>query len=133
MRVGMLTLVGLLLVGQAELGSANPGGGPCAQIRAICEQAGFVTAGGRKGLGLLSDCIRPIMEGGHQPRRSAQPLPDIDPQIVAACKAHNPSFGIAHKSAPLPSAQSPTASPEEVDPANSGAAPPAEQRPPPAK
>jgi hypothetical protein len=33
------------------------------------------------------------MQGSAQPRRASKPLPQIDPQLVAACKAVNPNFG----------------------------------------
>src|SRR5262245_17278773 len=60
----------------------------CAQIVAACRQAGFVNNGAKMGVGILVDCIRPIMVG--TPRRvmqgSMKPLPQIDPQVVAACK-----------------------------------------------
>jgi hypothetical protein len=39
----------------------------------------------------MSDCIRPIMLG--TPKRQATALPQIDPQIVAACKERDPNFG----------------------------------------
>jgi len=29
-----------------------------------------------------------------QRRRASKPLPQIDPQLVAACKARNPNFGL---------------------------------------
>jgi hypothetical protein len=36
---------------------------PCAQIAAACRQAGFVPNGAKMGLGIMLDCIRPIMIG----------------------------------------------------------------------
>jgi len=132
MRVTIPALAGLLLAGQAELASAQSAAGPCGQIRAICEQAGFVTGGVRTGMGLMGDCIRPIMQGGHQPRRAAQPLPAVDPQIVAACKARNPSFGMARKS--KPGAEPPAANPDEGQPpadAGEGQPPPEQPAAPP--
>ena len=41
------------------------------------------------------DCVRPIMQNKPQPLSATQPLPQIDPQLVAACKANNPDFGQA--------------------------------------
>jgi hypothetical protein len=67
---------------------------PCAQIREACAAAGFVPNGANMGLGILVDCVRPIMAGTPQRRRAAKPLPDIDPQVVAACKSRNPNFGM---------------------------------------
>jgi hypothetical protein len=71
------------------------GQGPCAQIRAACEQAGFAQGAAREGNGILADCVRPIMQGTPQPRRANLPLPQVDPQLVDACKERNPGFGEA--------------------------------------
>jgi hypothetical protein len=59
----------------------------CAAIRALCEQAGFVRGGARTGDGLFVDCIAPIIQQTPQPPRASRPLPKIDPQLVADCKA----------------------------------------------
>jgi hypothetical protein len=69
-------------------------GGPCAQIRTVCAQAGFVPNGANIGVGMVVDCIRPIMAGTPQRPRSTKPLPQIDPQVVIACKNQNPNFGM---------------------------------------
>src|SRR5712691_8582438 len=45
------------------------------------------------GNGLWVDCINPIMEGRAQRSTATKPLPQVDPHIVAACKASNPRFG----------------------------------------
>ena len=66
--------------------------GPCAQIMAACKQAGFVPNGAKTGAGLAVDCIRPIMVG--KQLQGTKPLPQIDPQVVAACKQQNPNFGM---------------------------------------
>jgi class 3 adenylate cyclase len=66
---------------------------PCRHIRLACEQAGFVFGALRDGSGLQVDCVRPIMRGTPQPRTASRPLPQIDPQIVDACRARNPMFG----------------------------------------
>jgi class 3 adenylate cyclase len=68
---------------------------PCVQIRLVCEQAGFVQGAARDGNGIQIDCILPIMLGTRQPRWAIKPLPAIDPQVVAACKARHPTFGDA--------------------------------------
>jgi hypothetical protein len=49
---------------------AAPRQGPCAEIRAACEQAGFVQGSARAGDGLFLDCIAPVMRGTPQPRRA---------------------------------------------------------------
>jgi hypothetical protein len=78
----------LPLIAQAE----NPG--PCKQITAACENAGFT-----QGHGLQRDCIAPIMQGT-QPPKSATPLPVVAPNLVAACKAKNPNFGQGNRIMP---------------------------------
>jgi len=67
---------------------------PCAQIRASCTEAGFVPNGANMGIGIVVDCIRPIMAGTPQRKRATKPLPQIDPQVVVACKNLNPNFGM---------------------------------------
>jgi hypothetical protein len=62
-------------------------------------QAGFVPQGARAGDGLVVDCIRPIMQGIPQPQRAAKPLPAVDPQLVEACRAQNPNFGMPNQAA----------------------------------
>ena len=68
--------------------------GPCAKIRAACIQAGFVPNGANMGVGVIADCIRPIIAGTPQRGRTTKPLPQIDPQVVVACKNQNPNFGM---------------------------------------
>ena len=75
----------------------------CAEIRAACKQAGFERGRAKTGEGIFVDCIAPIMRGTPQPRRASKPLPQINPQLVADCKAQNPNFGQGNRNAPLPS------------------------------
>jgi hypothetical protein len=63
---------------------------PCAQIRAACTQV---------------DCIRPIIAGNLQRKRATKPLPQIDPQVVVACKNQNPNFGMGGGAKAQPSGQ----------------------------
>lgn len=79
--------------------------GACAQIRAACTQAGFVPNGVNMGIGIFVDCIRPIIAGTPQRSRAAQPLPQIDPQVVIACKNQNPNFGMGGRATPQPGGQ----------------------------
>ena len=67
--------------------------GPCQQIMAACRQAGFLEKGASTGVGLAVDCVRPIVQGTAQRPKASKPLPQVDPQIVAACKTSNPNFG----------------------------------------
>jgi hypothetical protein len=78
---------------------------PCALIRAACTQAGFVPNGANMGVGIVVDCIRPIIAGTPQRNRATKPLPQIDPQVVAACKNQNPNFGTGGRATPQPAGQ----------------------------
>jgi hypothetical protein len=84
-------LIGLTAV--AAQAQQPKGDGPCRQIRAACEQAGFKQGGAKEGSGLLVDCVRPIVQGT-PPRPNALALPQVDPQLVEACKQRNPNLGM---------------------------------------
>ena len=85
-------LVNLLLTQATQSAPTQPvPWHPCAKIAHACTQAGFVPNGAKSGLGIISDCIRPIMLGTTS--RQATALPQIDPQIVVACKERDPNFG----------------------------------------
>jgi hypothetical protein len=110
----------------------------CAAIRAACEQAGFVQGGARTGDGLFVDCIAPIIRQTPQPPRASRPLPKIDLQLVADCKAQNPNLGQRNappSQAAQPPAQSsplPRAAIPQVAPAQQRNAPPSQAVVPPA-
>jgi len=98
-----LTLVGLLVV-LAQPAQLTPTQAaatqtvrwhPCAQITAACTRAGFAHYGAKMGFGMAVDCVRPIMFGTPQRKQATKALPQIDPQVVAACKKRNPNFGKA--------------------------------------
>jgi hypothetical protein len=72
---------------------AKRAGGACRQIAAACRNAGFVPGGRSTGNGLQGDCVAPIMQGKPQRPKATKPLPQVDPETVAACKAENPDFG----------------------------------------
>jgi len=103
LTVTALSVAGLVSQSAAQQGlSATPPPaspaqqGPCEQIMAACRQAGFVQGGAKTGAGLQVDCVRPVMQGGtFQRPKASKALPEVDPQIVAACKARNPNFGQA--------------------------------------
>jgi len=86
---------------------------PCARIRDACLAAGFTQGGARQGTGLQVDCVRPIMEGTAQPGKASNPLPLVDPQVVAACTAAKARFG-----------SGPTQSPQPQDQQSPGSVPP---------
>jgi hypothetical protein len=94
---------------------------PCAALRQVCVQAGFVPQGARAGEGLVIYCIRPLMQGIPQPRRAAKPLPAVDPQLVEACRAQNPNFGMANAAQQQRGPQQP---PPGVQPPPQSAQPP---------
>jgi len=66
---------------------------PCARITAACTRAGFAHYGAKMGFGMAVDCIRPIMFGTPQRKQATKALPQIDPQVVAACRKRDPNFG----------------------------------------
>jgi len=82
------------------LAQQQPPPRPCAAIRQVCLQAGFVRNGARAGEGLVIDCIRPIMQGMPQRVRASKPLPALDPALIEACRAQNPNFGMGNAQAP---------------------------------
>jgi hypothetical protein len=90
-RVRFTLCAAAIAIGSAISPQAASAQGPCAQIKAACLQAGFVQGGAKEGTGLQVDCVRPITQGTAQPNRATRPLPQIDPRVVAACKATNPS------------------------------------------
>jgi lipoprotein-anchoring transpeptidase ErfK/SrfK len=65
----------------------------CGQIRAVCRGAGFMPGAGREGTGLIADCVNPIVQGVPQRPRARLPLPQIDPRLVADCRASGQAFG----------------------------------------
>jgi hypothetical protein len=97
----------LLVAGLAAPVTAQPprDRGPCEQITAACQAAGFTQGGARAGTGLQVDCIVPVMQGAPQPGRASKPLPQIDPQLVAACRSSNPRFGQGSVPPAAPAAQ----------------------------
>jgi N-acetylglucosamine-6-sulfatase len=102
-------LAGMLVVALAATSAAQPARnrGPCGQITAACQGAGFAPGAGREGLGLQADCIMPIMQGRPQPPRATKPLPPVDPKLVADCKASNPRFGQGRVPPTVPSSEPP--------------------------
>jgi hypothetical protein len=116
-RIGTICIV--ILAGATAAVAQAPRRGPCGQIIAACQQAGFERGGAKAGNGIGVDCIRPIMQGRPQPRRATKPLPQVAPEVVAACSAANPNFGqpraaaraVPPAQAPLPEASAPPTQP----------------------
>ena len=108
-----LAAICLLIIGLTAPLAAQPVGraGPCRQIATACRSAGFERNAARAGNGIVVDSLRPIMQGTPQPPRASKSLPQIDPQLVAACQAINPDFGQAPVPPAQPAAQPPPASP----------------------
>jgi N-acetylglucosamine-6-sulfatase len=129
-RIAAFCQIVMALTG-ATAAAAQAPGGPCGQIVAACRQAGFTPGGARTGEGIQVDCIRPIMQGTEQRRLATKPLPQIDPQIVAACKARNSNLG--QRNAPpadaTPPSPPPPAGTEPTTLAPPPALPPGAKRP----
>ena len=90
------------------------GQGSCEQIKSACVNAGFVPGGASTGNGLLRDCVDPILRGRAGSRKASKPVPQIDPQVVAACQAQDPNFGhpgAAGAATPTSAEQAPTSLP----------------------
>jgi arylsulfatase A-like enzyme len=93
-QIKFFGLLAMAMVSGALVASpASAQRAPCAQIRAACREAGFVQGAARAGNGLLIDCVQPIIQGQDRPEQRTRPLPNVDPHLVAACKARNPNFG----------------------------------------
>jgi N-acetylglucosamine-6-sulfatase len=78
-----LTVVGF---GMAFATHAASRDGPCEQITAACRDAGFVRGGAKNGNALRLDCVDPIVQGTARRPKASLPLPQVDPQLVQACK-----------------------------------------------
>ena len=136
----LLAALATSIAGLVPADAQQPPPRPCAAIRQVCLNAGFVNNGVAAGEGLVVDCIRPIMQGMPQRRRAARPLPAVDPALVAACHAQNPNFGMRNAQAPqnMPPRNGPGPAPQQPPgpgPANAGASnapggPPAEEQEP---
>src|SRR5215468_7415676 len=93
-RIKFFAVLAIATASSAGLSShAAAQRGPCAQIAAACREAGFVQGAARAGNGLQVDCVQPIMQGSARLQPGTRALPNIDPKLVAACKAANPNFG----------------------------------------
>jgi hypothetical protein len=94
-----LSLISLLFTGSLALSAEivptqSVPWHPCAKITAACSQAGFVPNGAKAGVGIAVDCIRPIMASTPQRAQATKALPQVDPQVVQACRERNPEFGM---------------------------------------
>jgi N-acetylglucosamine-6-sulfatase len=107
---GALAGVMLMELGLASSLPAHAADGPCEQITAACQRAGFVQGDARAGTGLIVDCVAPIIQGTGQPPRATKALPQVDPQLVAACKMKDPRFGQG-RAVSSPAASPPAAAP----------------------
>lgn len=128
-----IAALAMLLAGSGTATAQQGLSRPCAALRTVCVQAGFVPQGARAGEGLLVDCIRPLMQGIAQPRRATKPLPAVDPQLVEACRAQNPNFGMANAAQQQRGPQQPPQGgqppPQEAQPPQGAPAEPAEAPP----
>jgi N-acetylglucosamine-6-sulfatase len=90
--VGELAVVALVL-GILGVSDRASGQSACQQIRKACQDAGFAVGSASGGNGLMVDCVMPTMQGRAQRPKASKPLPQVDLQTVADCKAENPDFG----------------------------------------
>ena len=87
------------------------------------------------GLGIVSDCVRPIMMGTLRASAPRKPLPAVDPALVAACWARNPTYGHASTQPrdgqpPAPHApRAPGAAPQAAPPSSEDEALPQDEPP----
>jgi lipoprotein-anchoring transpeptidase ErfK/SrfK len=119
-----LTVLCALVLGTAAATQAGAQGafqGACEQIRDSCQQAGFVAGGAKFGIGILVDCIAPIMQGTAQSPRARRPLPLVNPQLVSACATLRPDFG--RPNAPTQAMLQPPAAPPAANPPSPTASP----------
>jgi hypothetical protein len=65
----------------------------CAHSSRSYSNCAFAHYGAKMGFGMAVDCIRPTMLGTPQRKQATKALPQIDPEVVAACKKRNPNFG----------------------------------------
>src|SRR5713226_8015201 len=101
-RTGVGVICALTLASAAA--SAGPAKGPCAQLKAACEEAGFTQGAAAEGSGLIIDCVLPLMRGQPQRPKAKKPLPQVSPDVVSGCRAKNPNFGQAGASDSPPAA-----------------------------
>ena len=96
-----LGLVGLLFSGafNVSLAQGTSAHSICAVARLRQDHSGMYTGGffsngAKTGAGIEVDCIRPIMTSTPQRARATKALPQVDPQVVQACRVRNPDFGM---------------------------------------
>ena len=99
-RLSLLSCIALIALAAPAAAQARRAQGACGQITAACQNAGFVQGGAQSGTGIMVDCVQPIMQGTPAPRKASKPLPKIDKDVIAACKAQNPQFGRSAQNAP---------------------------------
>ena len=101
-RIRIAMICGLAL--GSGVASGAPANQPCEQLRTACENVGFAQGAATKGSGLWMDCVLPLMRGHPQRPQATKPLPEVSPEIVTACHAHNPDFGspAVHDERPAP-------------------------------
>ena len=71
----------------ARTGANHISSNPCGQIARACKDAGFAKSTRN------SDCVYPLMQGKPQPETATITLPQVDPQVIAACKKIDRNYG----------------------------------------
>ena len=126
-------IIGSLVIGAGAV-QAAPRQRPCAEIRAACEQAGFVQGGAQTGGGLYVDCIVPIlMDASNAPGHQAfardrfaarRRLQSAEPKFRPAQSVASASGRFANPTPPI--------EPPQVAPLRRPNAPPSQADKPPA-
>ena len=88
-----IAMVGTALAQAPAAKMPNQPPGPCKQIAAACQSAGFIKGDWKKGDGLWRDCVDPIMQGKSSAPGGTKPLPQVDAGLISACKAKHPKYG----------------------------------------
>jgi len=87
----LLALCPVIALAQGKKGDHAPG--PCKQVEQACKNAGFIQGDWKKGDGLWRDCVDPIMQGQASVPGATKPLPAVNANAIAECKAQHPKFG----------------------------------------
>ncbi|MCC6776974.1 MAG: L,D-transpeptidase [Hyphomicrobiales bacterium] len=100
--LNVLAAIALPMLATAATVTTADAQSACAQVRAACQNAGFVQGAARDGIGLQVHCIVPILQGAAQPASARRPLPSIDPQLAADCRGGRGRFTAPSETAGQP-------------------------------
>jgi len=83
----------VVALGAALAAGGAAASGPCEQVATACRSAGFVQGGAKGGNGLVRDCVQPLLQGAAAPGAGGRALPQVDAQILAACRQQHRGYG----------------------------------------